>query len=334
MRFATPYAFLLLLITIPMIWLYLRREKSSQGAITFSDTSFTQKIGRQLMVQLRHLLILFRILGIALLIFALARPQKGTTTEIVTSEGIDIMMVLDVSQSMEGLDFQPDNRLEVAKSQIEEFIEKRKHDRIGLSLFAGRSYTKCPLTLDYDLLKEFVKEVNFDQMQSINSTAIGTAIATAANRLKESNAKSRIMILLTDGSNNSGAISPDMAAIASAELGIKIYTIGIGKKGMVPYPARSRFTGKKTGKVQMYPSDLDEKTLEEIASITGGKFFRAENSDELKNIYDIIDRLEKTEIKSKKHTRWHELFFPFLIAGFFFLLADFILRHTRFRRIP
>ncbi len=336
MKFATPYAFWLLLFLIPMLVFYIIREKKGKGAVRFSDTSSLKGLPVPLTVRLRHLLPLFRFVGISLLVVALARPQKGTTFEEITSEGIDIMMVMDVSTSMKALDFKPKNRLAVAKERIKEFVDMRKQDRIGLVLFAGRSYTKCPLTLDYELLNSFVDSVDFGQIPDENATAIGTAIATGANRLKESPTKSKIMIFLTDGSNNSGDISPEIAAKAAGTIGIKIYTIGIGRKGMVPVPVTqvNPYTGKKTQIVQNVESDLDETTLDRIASLTGGEFFRAQNSEELKHIYEVIDGLEKSEIKSKQYTRWNELFFPWLIVGFAFLLLEFVLRQTRFRRIP
>jgi Ca-activated chloride channel family protein len=335
-RFVNPEAFWILIVILPAIYLYVRREKKSLGAIKFSDISALKKIKPTLAVKLRHLLFVGRIVGLTLLVVALARPQKGTSFEEITTEGVDIMLVLDVSSSMQALDFKPKDRLNVAKEQIIEFVSKREHDRMGLVLFAGRSYTKCPLTLDYDLLTKFVDEVDFGQIESENRTAIGTAIATAANRLKESSTKSKMMILLTDGSNNAGDISPEIAATASAQLGIKIYTIAIGKEGEVPYPVieTDPFTGKKKRTVRKMKSDIDVTTLQKVAKMTDGQFFRAENRDELKNIYEIIDRLEKTEIKSRQYTSWNELFFNWLIAGFVLLFIEFLLRHTRFRRIP
>ena len=336
MRFANPSAFYLLLLLIPLIVIYVLREKKGSGAVKYSDISGIKKIKTPWTVKLRHILPVIRFTGIVLLIVALARPQKGTTFENITSEGIDIMMVLDVSTSMKALDFQPKNRLNVAKEKIKEFISKRKQDRIGLVLFAGRSYTKCPLTLDYDLLERFVDSVNFGQIPEENSTAIGTAIATAANRMKDLKTKSKIMILLTDGSNNNGDISPKLAAKAAGALGIKIYTIGIGKDGDVPYPVQQRnpYTGKVRTVIQKMPSDIDMATLDTIAALTGGESFRAQNSQELENIYNVIDKLEKSEIKSKQYTRWNELFYKWLIAGFILLLIEFILRETRFRRVP
>ncbi len=336
MTFADPNYFWLLLLLIPLLIFYILRERRGAGAVRFSDISTLKDLPVPLTVRLRHILPLLRFIGITLLVVALARPQEGTTYEERTSEGVDIVMVLDVSTSMQALDFQPDNRLEVAKEQIKQFVDKRVQDRIGLVLFAGRSYTKCPLTMDYELLNSFVDSVDFGQIPDEGSTAIGTAIATAANRLKDSPVKSKIMILLTDGSNNAGDIPPDIAAKAAGTVGIKIYTIGVGRQGMVPYEIKVRepFTGRIVTQIQQRESNLDEAALERIASLTGGEFYQAQSSEELANIYTIIDEMEKTEITTKQYTRWVEKFFPWLIWGFAFLLFEFILRYTRFRRVP
>ncbi len=333
--FANPGYFWLLLALIPLIGFYIWREKKSVGAIRYSELKLLQSLPKQWSVQFRHVLPVLQVVGVVLLTVALARPQEGTTSKMVTTHGVDIMLVMDVSTSMKGLDFQPDNRLEVAKKEMQKFIEKREHDRIGLVLFAGRAFTKCPLTQDYTLLRKFIDEVDFDQMEEQNATAIGTAIATAANRLKESKAKSRMIVLLTDGSNNTGTIGPEIAAQAAAGLDIKVYTIGVGKKGEVPYPVQMRdFSGRIRTTTRMIESDLDEKTLEKIATITDATFFRAENSKALGKIYEMIDRLEKSEVETREWTTYEERFYPWLIAGFILLLLEFLLAHTRFRRIP
>ena len=273
--------------------------------------------------------------GIGLLAMALSRPQKGTSEEEVTTEGVDIMLVLDVSYSMKALDFQPKNRLFVAKETIKEFIKKRRNDRIGLIIFAKRSFTKCPLTLDYNILTQFLDGVSFESFS--DQTAIGTALATAGNRIKDSHAKSKVVILLTDGGNNAGDIAPLAAASALGRLGIKVYTIGVGKEGEVPYPVEmiDRFTGKVVGtQVQMMKSDLDEQLLTDIAQATGGRFFRAQNTEKLKEIYDTIDKMEKTQIKTKLFMSYSDRFFPWLVWGMAILLLEHILSHTWLRRIP
>jgi Ca-activated chloride channel family protein len=335
MELKNPYVLWLLLLWIPMVWIYVRRETGTRPAVQFSDLSLVSKFHSSFIAKLRHIVIVLRLIGFGLLVIALARPRKGHTVQEVSTHGVDIVLVLDVSTSMKALDFKPKNRLFVAKETIKEFIKKRQHDRIGLVIFAGRSYTKCPLTLDYSILTQFIDEVKFNEIE--DGTAIGTAIATAGNRLKQSDAKSRVIILLTDGANNKGEITPVVAAKAVGELDMKIYSIGVGREGMVPMPVD--YVDRRTGrvvetKIINRPSDLDEQTLVNIASETKGRFFRANNPEKLKEIYNTIDELEKTEIKTKSYTTYSEHFFPWLIAGFILLLLELVLKHTRFRRIP
>ncbi|MGM0443649.1 MAG: vWA domain-containing protein [Fibrobacterota bacterium] len=335
MTFAAPHAFWLLLLLIPIAFLYVLRERSRRRAIPFSRTAEIRSMAQPLSLGLRHGLLVLRLGGLALLIIALARPREGSTSRVITSRGVDIMLALDVSPSMRGLDFQPDHRLAVAKEELQNFIDNRRHDRIGLTVFGGRAYTKCPLTLDYDILRDFITQVEFEEKEW--GTAIGTAIATAANNLKESSAESRIMILLTDGASNRGEIQPREAAKAAATLGIKIYTIAVGKEGRVPYKTVRYNPFVSNGKdtvIEHRESDLDEESLQEIAEISGGEFFRAHSSQELKNIYESINRMEKSEIKTRQWTVWQERFHPWLIWGFVLLLMDFLLSYTRFRRLP
>jgi Ca-activated chloride channel family protein len=304
--------------------------------IRFSDISPLEGLKPTWAVRARHMVFGLRLLGIGLLTIALARPQKGHTQQEVSTLGVDIMLVLDVSTSMKALDFRPKNRLFVAKETIKEFVSRRQNDRLGLVVFAGRSFTKCPLTLDYGILNQFLDDVDFGEIE--DGTAIGVALATAANRIKDSEAKSRVMILLTDGANNRGEITPQLAAQAAAELGIRIYTIGVGKKGQVPYPVE--YVDRRTGKVvetrvQMVDNiQIDDRTLTEVAEATGGRCFRAQNSKELQQIYGTIDKLEKTEIKTTSYTTWSEHFFAWLLAGFAVLLLEIVLANTRFRRVP
>jgi len=334
MRLHDPWMLLLLVLWVPMILVYILREQKSRPAIRFSDITTLKRIPPSLFVRLRHLLLVMRIAGFGLLVIAMARPQMGHTDQEVSTEGVDIMLVLDISYSMRALDFQPDNRLEVAKNTIRDFINKRSSDRIGLVVFAARSFTKCPLTLDYKVLEELLADVTFTDFST--QTAIGTAIATAANRLRGSTAKSKVIILLTDGSNNAGDIPPLTAAKAAGELGIKIHTIGVGKEGKVPMPytVQDPFTGETHQQVQMEESDLDENTLKQIADATGGTFFRAHSAEKLAQIYDKIDKMEKTEIKTKTYTTYDERFYPWLWAGFLLIMLEMVLQHTRFRRIP
>lgn len=318
-----------------MVWAYIRGERRTRPAVRFSDLSAIRKVHHSLTTRIRHILLALRMIGFGLLVVALARPQKGNTEEEVTTEGVDIVLVLDCSTSMRALDFKPQNRLHVAKETTKAFVDKRQHDRIGLVAFAARAYTKCPLTLDYGILRRFLDEIQFGQIE--DGTAIGVAIATAANRIAESPAKSKVIVLLTDGANNRGDIGPMAAARAAAELGIKIYTIGVGKEGKIPYPVQyiDRRTGKVVRtKIEMIPSDLDEQTLVDIAEVTDGQFFRAHNAERLKEIYDQIDVMEKTEIKTKSYTTYSERFFPWLLFGMMLLLIELVLSHTVFRRIP
>lgn len=334
MQFKNPQFLFLFILWIPMVWIYIVREKKFRPAVRFSDLSSILKIPKSSFVKLRHSILVLRLIGTGLLFVALARPQEGRSDEEVTTEGVDIVLVLDVSLSMKALDFKPEDRLTVAKERIKEFIAKRQNDRIGLVVFAARSFTKCPLTLDYSVLNTFIDDITYTDFSY--QTAIGTAIATAANRLKDSNAKSKVMILLTDGANNAGEIPPVTAAKAAQEFGIKIYTIGVGKEGQVPMPVtvQNPFTGQTHQDVQMVESDLDEPTLQQIAQTTGGVYFRAQNSEKLKEIYDQIDKLEKTEIKTTIFTSYEERFYPWLLAGFIVLLLELVLQNTRFRRIP
>jgi Ca-activated chloride channel homolog len=334
MHLNSPWFLLFLVVWLPMIWVYVQREKK-RPAVRFSDLSILRTLPKSPLVRLRHVTFALRLLGLGLLIVALARPQKGTSEEEVTTEGVDIILVLDVSFSMKSLDFQPKNRLFVAKETIKDFIKKRRNDRIGLVIFAKRSYTKCPLTLDYNILTQFLDRIDFENFG--DATAIGTAIATAANRIKDSPAKSKVIILLTDGGNNFGDIAPIAAARAASELGIKIYTIGVGKEGDVPYPMEyiDPSSGKVIGtQIQMVHSDLDEQLLVDIAHSTNGTFFRAQNAEKLKEIYGTIDKMEKTEIKTKLYTSYSDRFFVWLVAGCLVLFIESILSHTLFRRIP
>lgn len=329
-----PVFLLFLLFWIPMIYIYLRREKGKKPTIRFSHLEPIKKAPVSFFVKTRHIVFVLRLIGFGLLVVGLARPQKGQSNQEILTEGVDIMLVLDISESMQALDFQPENRLAVAKKTIKEFIHKRHSDRIGLVVFAARSYTKCPLTLDYNVLDQFLDEITFTDFSY--QTAIGTAISTAANRLKDSNAKSKVIILLTDGANNAGEITPLTAAKAAAELGIKIYTVGVGKEGRVPMPVllQDPFTGKTIRQVQIVEADLDEKTLKEIAELTKAYYFRADSPEKLAEVYDQIDKMEKTEIKTKIYTSYEEKFYAWLWAGFLFILLEQILTNTRYRRIP
>lgn len=329
LRFQDPRYLLLLLLVVPMIYLYVNRARSRKGAVMFSDLRNIKKIKPSIMHSLRHSLFVLRVFALGLMVLALARPQSGHKNEDISTEGVDIILALDISTSMKAQDFKPRNRLTVAKNTIADFVKMRKHDRIGLVVFAAKAYTQCPLTLDYGVLLSFLERVDFGIID--DGTAIGTAIAVASNRLRESRAKSKVVVLLTDGVNNRGEIDPITAAKAAQALGIKIYTVGVGVQGYAPYPVDDPMFGRRY--VQM-PSEVDEESLREIASMTNGVFYRAKNKKQLMDIYRQIDKLEKTEIKTKEYVRYAELFPWFLFPGLALLGLEVLLANTRFRKIP
>jgi len=272
----------------------------------------------------RHLGIILRSLAIAALILALARPQSSLSWQNSTTEGIDIMIASDISGSMLAEDFQP-NRLEAGKNIAIDFIRNRPDDRIGLVIFSGESFTQCPLTIDHDVLINLYADVKYGMID--DGTAIGMGLATAVNRLKGSEAKSKVIILLTDGSNNMGSIPPLTAAEIAKDFGIRVYTVGIGTHGFAPYPVQTPFGVQ----YQKIPVDVDEGTLTKIANATGGKYFRATDNQTLRNIYDQIDKLEKAKIDVTQFHKKTELFFPFALIALFLLSMEFILKNTLLR---
>lgn len=314
----------LFLLILPVAYIYIRYFTSllKPPALPYSNTAVFSGIGSSWRTRLSAMLPVLKALGLAVLILALARPQSGFGDTREEIEGVDIMLALDISSSMKAIDFKPRNRLHVAKEVIQRFIDDRESDRLGLVVFARRSFTQCPLTTDYDLLKSYLQRVDFGMVE--DRTAIGLAIANAANRLRDSNAKTKIIILLTDGVNNVDDLAPIDAARAAAALGIKIYTIGAGRPGLVDIPID---TGFGTRYVQQ-KSEIDEETLKEIASITKGKFYRAKDENALQEIYDQISKLEKTKIEVFRFYRYTELFTTFLVAGLSLLFIEFLLHLT------
>ncbi len=308
---------------------YVRRRRFKSATVRYSDVRIVTRIGRSWRQKYRVALMLLRVAAMALFVVAFARPRYGTETRESTSEGIDIMMCLDVSTSMQAEDFKPNNRLFVAKEEIKKFISKRLNDRIGLVVFARNSYTQCPLTTDYGILLRFIDQVGFGTVE--DGTAIGMAIANAVNRLRESPAKSKIIILATDGDNNAGEIDPLTAANIAATFDIKIYAIGVGKTGNVMFPIDDPIFGKR---YVYQPSRIDETTLRQIADRTKGKFYRAQSGQELEDIYGTIDKLEKTEIKTTAHVQYRELFPQFAIAGLLLLVLEIVLANTWFKKLP
>jgi len=324
----SPWALWLLLLVPALIWWEWKHQKHRSG-IKYSSIKILREIKPTPALKWRHILGVMRITFFTLLVLALARPQKGETLQEVSTEGLDLMLALDVSTSMQTLDFKPKNRLNVAKIVIEDFVKGRKTDRMGLVIYGSKAYTQCPLTLDYGVLISFIRKVDFGSVP--DGTAIGTAIITAANRLKDSKAKSKVIILATDGENNSGEIDPLTAAKAAQALGIKVYTIGIGKEGDQPREIDDPLFGKRIVSV---PTRLDEKLLREIARTTGAEYNRAQDPEALDNIYKRIDKLEKTEVQTQQYTRTTELFTPLLIIAMIILLLETLLAHTRFMKIP
>lgn len=317
------------LVIAGMIYYHLRKRRYRSASIKFSDVSIVKRARGTSRQEYRWALFIFRILAIALFFVAFARPRSGTEVTEYNTEGIDIMLALDVSSSMLSEDFKPHNRLYVAKEEIKKFIERRDHDRIGLILFAGQSFTQCPLTVDYGVLLNFVDQAQIGILE--DATAIGMAIANGVNRLRDSKAKSKVLILLTDGENNAGEIDPITAANLAATFDIKIYTIAVGKEGNVMRPMNDPVFGRR----YVYaPSHIDVETLKKIAEATGGKEFHARSKDELDEIYKIIDGMEKTEVDKTTLVQYRELFSWFAYAGLLLLVLEAVLGNTYFKKLP
>ena len=327
MQFANPKYLYLLLLLIPLITWYVIRLSKMQASFKLASTNAFKGMKRSLKVYLRHLPFALRCIAIALIIIVISRPQAVNSWEESETQGIDIALALDVSGSMLAQDLQPD-RLEAAKKVASEFIADRANDKIGLVIFAGESFTQCPLTSDHKVLLNLLQEVKFGMID--DGTAIGLGLANAVNRLKDSDSKSKVVILLTDGTNNRGQIAPLTAADLARSYGIRVYTIGVGTKGMAPTPVQTPFGVR----VQNMQVDIDEKTLTEIASITGGQYFRAEDNEGLRNIYHEIDEMEKYLISVQNVTRRQELFLPFALWALGLVLFELILRRTWLRTIP
>ena len=332
MEFANKeYLFLLLLIIPYIIWHVMYRKKS-EPTMRMSDTFVFRYAPKSLKVRLMPLQMLLRLTAFTFLVLALARPQTSNSWKNRQTEGIDIMLAIDVSTSMLAEDLKP-NRLEAAKMVAAEFISGRPDDNIGLTIFAGESFTQCPMTTDHTSLLNLLQNVRADIAARgliSDGTAIGMGLANAVGRLKASKAKSKVVILLTDGSNNMGDISPMTAAEIAQSLGIRVYTIGVGTNKVAPYPM------PVAGGVQYVnmPVEIDTKTLSEIAQTTQGDFYRATNNNELKKIYKEIDQLEKSKMSVKKFKKKFDAFPPFVMAAALALLLELLLRITIFRRIP
>ena len=331
MEFANKeYLFLLLLMIPYLIW-YLMYRKKSEPTIRMSDTRAYRYAPRSWRVTLMPLQLLLRLAVFVLLVLVLARPQTQNSWKNETMEGIDIMLAMDVSTSMLAEDLKP-NRIEAAKHVAADFIIGRPNDNIGLTIFAGEAFTQCPMTIDHASLLNLLNNVRTDIAQRLieDGTAIGMGLANAVSRLKESKAKSKVVILLTDGSNNRGDLSPMTAAEIAKSFGIRVYTIGVGTNKVAPYPM------PVAGGVQYIniPVEIDTKMLSDIAAATEGDFYRATNNKELQQIYKEIDKLEKSKLNVKKFSKRYEAYQPYAIAAVILLLLEILLRITVFRRLP
>ena len=329
MEFKNPLFFLLLIGLVPYIVWYVMKYKQSLPSLKVPDATKYACVPKSFRIYLLHVPFALRLLLLALVVCVLARPQSKHSWNDTDVEGIDIMLAVDVSTSMLAQDFKP-NRVEALKSIAQKFIEKRPNDNIGLSMFAGEAYTQCPLTTDHAVLMSLSNNADCNMaMRGVidDGTAIGDGIMNAILRLKDSEAKSKVIILLTDGVNNSGNISPLTAAEIARKYGIRIYTIGIGRNGMAPYPL-------PTGGTAMMPVEIDEGTMTQISSKTGGRYFRAQKNEELDAVYQDIDKMERTKFNVKQYSRRNELYAPFALAAMLILLLEIILRTVVLKRLP
>jgi len=331
LSFLHPY-FLLLLLLLPVI-AWLRGKKGRSAAIQYSSVSILKEMGQLRRHAAGRFLNALRWFALACFIVALARPRLGSDHTDVQLSGIDIMLAVDVSSSMNAMDFKIDgknvDRLTAVKEVVAKFIKQRKGDRIGLIAFAGKPYLMSPLVSDHDWLLDRLKEVKLGEIE--DGTAIGSAIVTGTDRLSKQKAKSKILIVLTDGMNNAGTASPEVAAEAAKTLGIKIYTIGAGTRGYAPFPVKDSWGRIHYQRVKV---DIDEKTLQKIADMTGGKYFRATDTDSLEKIYAAINKLEKTKRKVREYSTYKEMFYYPLFAGLILLAIELALSATKYRRMP
>lgn len=331
LHFANPLGGLLLLVVLLALGWKLFRSRAGHASLTFSDTRIFRSIPPGLAVRLRHAPTALRVIGLLLLVVAFARPQSLFQEQEVLTEGIDIMLAVDVSGSMRTEDFRPKNRLIVAKDVVGHFVRGRPgNDLMGLVAFAANAYTQCPLTLDYGVLLDQLERTDFATREE-DGTAIGMGLATATARLRDARGKSKVIILLTDGRNNRGQIDPQTGARLAQALGIKVYTIGVGKEGEAPYPIDDPLMGRR---YIMVSADIDEDTLKQIAEATGGQYFRATDSRSLRAIFERIDRMERTEIRVRNYTRQTERFGMFLDAGALLIGLELLIGATFMKRIP
>lgn len=329
--FFKDFYFISILLVIPILFYFYKNQR--RPALRFSSGVFFENLNASFKIYAVKNLFLLKLLALVLLILALARPQSPLEGADVTTEGIDIVLAIDCSTSMLAQDFtlggKRRNRLEVVKDVVEDFISKRRDDRIGIVAFAARPYTVSPLTLDYNWLTKNLERVEIGIIE--DGTAVGSGLAASLHRLEKSTAKSKVVILLTDGRNNAGSISPNSASELARALGIKVYTIGAGSKGLVPYPVKDLFGRDVYRNIEI---DLDEETLRDIARVSGGQYFNAQDTDSLRKVYKEIDKLEKTSIEDKGYLEYKELFYLFVILALFLLIIEEILATTVLMRIP
>lgn len=320
MKFENPNMLWLALLVVPMVLYYLWLQRAGSATVKVSSTTSLSSAPRTLRYYARHLPLVLRCVVVMLVAVALARPQSTESMSKTTVDGVDIVLALDVSGTMLAADFEP-NRLTVAKEVAAKFVADRPNDRIGLVIFAGESYTQSPITTDKAALHTLLQQVEFGIID--DGTAIGMGLATSINRLRESDAKSKVVILLTDGVNNTGQVAPLAAADIAAEYGIKVYTVGVGKRGTAPYPVVDMWG--RTQYVQQRV-EIDEQTLTDIAAKTGGEYFRATDERALYDIYERINQLEKSRVETDNYMKYNELFAPYLLLALALLFVEFLVR--------
>lgn len=332
MEFSNPLYFLLLILVVPYVVWYILNHKKATPSLKVSSTVIYSKVRPTWRVRLLHAPFVLSILGYIAMVIALARPQTANSWSNTSVEGIDIMLCMDVSTSMLAEDLKP-NRVQAARNVAVDFINGRENDNIGLTVFAGEAYTQCPMTMDHAALLNLLNTMDCNMaMRGMleDGTAIGMGIANAITRLKDSKAKSKVIILLTDGTNNRGDISPSMAADIAKSSGIRVYTVAVGTNGTAPYPM---MVGGHKEYVNV-PVEIDTETLSQIAEKTDAQFYRATNTEKLFKVYEEIDKLEKTKMNVRKYSKRYEAYQAFALAAFLLLLLSLLLRSTVLRRLP